>query len=104
MPAHGVDGFIRCGAPFAGKTIGVTLFSWLAVKLKLGKLPSGSGWKHLIGLGMLAGIGFTMSIFVSMLSFSDEMQITEAKFAILCASVISGLAGFLFLKSVKAKP
>lgn len=89
---------------FAGKTIGVTLFSWLAVKLKLGKLPSGSGWKHLIGLGMLAGIGFTMSIFVSMLSFSDEMQITEAKFAILCASVISGLAGFLFLKSVKAKP
>ncbi|HMI00935.1 MAG TPA: Na+/H+ antiporter NhaA [Pedobacter sp.] len=86
---------------FAGKTIGVTLFSWLAVKFKLGSLPSGSGWKHIIGLGMLAGIGFTMSIFISLLSFSDEMNITEAKFAVLCASVISGLIGFVFLKSTK---
>lgn len=85
---------------FAGKTIGVTLFSWIAVKLKLGSLPSRSGWKHLIGLGMLAGIGFTMSIFISLLSFSDELHVTEAKFAILCASVISGLAGFIFLKSI----
>jgi len=88
---------------FAGKTIGVTLFSWLAVKLKLGSLPSQSSWKHIIGLGMLAGIGFTMSIFISLLSFSDEMHITEAKFAILCASVISGLAGFIFLKSIQKK-
>jgi NhaA family Na+:H+ antiporter len=86
---------------FAGKTIGVTLFSWLAVRLKLGSLPSGSGWKHIIGLGMLAGIGFTMSIFISLLSFSNEMDITEAKFAVLCASVISGLIGFMFLKSIK---
>jgi NhaA family Na+:H+ antiporter len=86
---------------FAGKTIGVTLFSWLAVKFKLGSLPSGSGWKHIIGLGMLAGIGFTMSIFISLLSFSNEMNITEAKFAVLCASVISGLIGFMFLKSIK---
>lgn len=86
---------------FAGKTIGVTLFSWLAVKFKLGSLPSGSNWKHIIGLGMLAGIGFTMSIFISLLSFSNEMDITEAKFAILCASVISGLVGFVFLKSIK---
>ena len=88
---------------FAGKTIGVTLFSWLAVKLKLGSLPSGSGWKHIIGLGMLAGIGFTMSIFISLLSFSDEMNVTEAKFAILCASIISGLIGFIYLKSIKMK-
>lgn len=86
---------------FAGKTIGVTLFSWLAVRFKLGSLPSGSGWKHIIGLGMLAGIGFTMSIFISLLSFSNEMDITEAKFAVLCASVISGLIGFMFLKSIK---
>lgn len=88
---------------FLGKTIGVTLFSWLAVKLKLGSLPSGSGWKHIIGLGMLAGIGFTMSIFISLLSFSNELHITEAKFAVLCASVISGVVGFVFLKSIGKK-
>lgn len=88
---------------FVGKTIGVTLFSWVAVKLKLGSLPSRSGWKHIIGLGMLAGIGFTMSIFISLLSFSDELHVTEAKFAILCASVISGLVGFIFLKSIPKK-
>lgn len=88
---------------FVGKTVGVTLFSWLGVKLKLGSLPTRSGWKHIIGLGMLAGIGFTMSIFISLLSFSDELHITEAKFAVLCASVISGLVGFIFLKSIRKK-
>lgn len=88
---------------FAGKTIGVTLFSWIGVRLKLGSLPTRSGWKHIIGLGMLAGIGFTMSIFISLLSFSDELHITEAKFAVLCASVISGLVGFIFLKSIPKK-
>lgn len=88
---------------FVGKTVGVTLFSWLGVKLKLGSLPTRSSWKHIIGLGMLAGIGFTMSIFISLLSFSDELHITEAKFAVLCASVISGLVGFIFLKSIRKK-
>lgn len=87
---------------FAGKTIGVTFFSWLAVKLKWAELPSGAGWKHILGLGMLAGIGFTMSIFISLLSFSDELHISEAKFAILTASIISGLVGFVFLKRIKS--
>lgn len=86
---------------FIGKTIGVTLFSWLAVKTKLAKLPSGANWKHIIGLGMLAGIGFTMSIFISLLSFGNPDHILEAKFAILCASVIAGLSGFVYLKSIK---
>lgn len=88
---------------FFGKTIGITLLSWFAVKIKLAKLPSGANWQHIIGVGMLAGIGFTMSIFISLLSFSDPFHITEAKFAILCASVISGLIGFVYLKSLKAK-
>ncbi|WP_316760983.1 Na+/H+ antiporter NhaA [Pedobacter aquatilis] len=87
---------------FAGKTIGVTFFSWLAVKLKWAELPSGAGWKHILGLGMIAGIGFTMSIFISLLSFSDELHISEAKFAILTASIISGLVGFVFLKRIKS--
>ncbi|TDG36527.1 Na+/H+ antiporter NhaA [Pedobacter changchengzhani] len=87
---------------FAGKTIGVTLFSWLAVKLKFADLPTGAGWKHILGLGMLAGIGFTMSIFISLLSFVDPLHIAEAKFAILTASVFSGIVGFVFLKSLNS--
>ncbi len=88
---------------FVGKIVGVTVFSFVAVKSKLAKLPTGANWKHIIGLGMLAGIGFTMSIFISMLSFNDMLHIKEAKFSILCASVLSGVVGFLFLKSLKAK-
>lgn len=88
---------------FLGKTLGVTLFSWFAVKIKLAKLPSGANWKHIVGVGMLAGIGFTMSIFIALLSFSNVAYILEAKFAILCASVISGLIGFVYLKSVGQK-
>lgn len=88
---------------FVGKTIGVTFFSWFAVKIKLAKLPSGASWKHIMGVGMLAGIGFTMSIFIALLSFSDPFHITEAKFAILCASIIAGVVGFVFLKSIRLK-
>ncbi|NII82094.1 MULTISPECIES: Na+/H+ antiporter NhaA [unclassified Pedobacter] len=86
---------------FVGKTIGVTFFSWLAVKLKWADLPTGAGWKHILGLGMLAGIGFTMSIFIALLSFSEVLHVSEAKFAILTASILSGVVGFVFLKSVK---
>ncbi len=86
---------------FFGKTIGVALCSWIAVKAKWAKLPSGATWKHIIGVGMLAGIGFTMSIFISLLSFTDDNHILEAKFAILCASLLSGLLGFIYLKRLK---
>jgi len=88
---------------FFGKTIGVTLLSWFAVKIKLAKLPSGANWKHIIGVGMLAGIGFTMSIFISLLSFSNPEYIVEAKFAILCTSVLAGVLGFVYLKSIGQK-
>ncbi len=88
---------------FIGKTLGVSLFSYLAVKLKLAKLPSAANWKHIIGVGMLAGIGFTMSIFIAMLSFTDYLYVIEAKFAILCTSVLSGVIGFIFLKNLKRK-
>ena len=88
---------------FLGKTLGISLLSWFAVKIKLAKLPSGANWKHVIGVGMLAGIGFTMSIFISLLSFKEIAHIVEAKFAILFASVLSGVIGFVYLKTLSIK-
>lgn len=86
-----------------GKPIGVTLFSWLSVKLGFSKLPNRANWKHIFGLGLLAGIGFTMSIFIALLSFSNPEYKVEAKFAILVASILSGLAGYLFLNALNNK-
>lgn len=88
---------------FLGKPMGVALFSWLSVKLGFGTLPSEANWKHILGLGLLAGIGFTMSIFVSMLSFNNPEFQTEAKFAILTASIGAGIAGFIFLSLLSKK-
>lgn len=83
-----------------GKPIGVMLFAWLTVKFKIGSLPHQISWKHIAGMGLLAGIGFTMSIFISLLSFGSSVHNTEAKFAILIASVVAGVVGFLYLRSV----
>ena len=84
-----------------GKPLGVTLFSWLSVKFGLANLPVGATWKHIMGMGMLAGIGFTMSIFIALLSLQDPTYQVEAKFAILAASICSGIIGFLFLYKIK---
>ncbi|MEO8794305.1 MAG: Na+/H+ antiporter NhaA [Daejeonella sp.] len=86
-----------------GKPLGITLFSWLSVKMGLSTLPSKANWNHIIGLGMLAGIGFTMSIFIALLSFSDMASKIEAKFAILVASLIAGVLGYIFLNFLNNK-
>jgi NhaA family Na+:H+ antiporter len=86
-----------------GKPLGVTLFSWIAVKSGIASLPSRASWKHIFGLGLLAGIGFTMSIFIALLSFSDPIFNIEAKFSILVASVLAGVSGFVFLLSLNKK-
>jgi len=86
-----------------GKPIGVTLFSWLSVKMGFSSLPSKAGWKHVIGLGLLAGIGFTMSIFIAILSFSDPLFQVEAKFSILVSSLIAGISGYVFLSTLNSK-
>ncbi|GGG57475.1 Na+/H+ antiporter NhaA [Epilithonimonas arachidiradicis] len=84
---------------FAGKVLGINLFSFLAIKLKWGKMPALSAWKEMIGVGFLAGIGFTMSIFVSLLAFPNEIETQNiSKISILFASVISGITGYLILK------
>lgn len=86
-----------------GKPLGIFLFSWLAVKLKAGALPKGVAWNQLFGVGIIAGIGFTISIFMSTLAFAaPEIQIT-AKVAIIIASFIAGLAGFVFLRLLARK-
>jgi NhaA family Na+:H+ antiporter len=86
-----------------GKPVGIALSSWLTVKLKLGALPARAGWKHIIGLGLLGGIGFTMSIFIALLSFNDASLQNASKVAILIASTLSGVAGFLFLRKTNVK-
>ncbi len=82
-----------------GKVLGISLFSFVAIKTKISELPYKSNWMHMIGAGLLAGIGFTMSIFIALLSFKGHPEIQEeAKFAILVASAISGFSGYLVLK------
>lgn len=83
---------------FLGKVIGINLFSYIFIKLKISTLPDKSSWSQMIGVGLLAGIGFTMSIFIALLSFKGFPEIQdEAKFAVLVASVLSGLVGFAVL-------
>jgi len=86
-----------------GKPLGVTFFSWIAVKSGIATLPSRANWKHVFGLGLLAGIGFTMSIFIALLSFDNVVYNIEAKFSILVASVLAGVSGFVFLYTLNKK-
>ncbi|MVZ62718.1 Na+/H+ antiporter NhaA [Sphingobacterium humi] len=88
---------------FLGKTVGIFLTSYLCVKSKLANLPEEASWKHMVGVGMLGGIGFTMSIFISMLSFKDPLFIEEAKFAVLIGSLFSGACGYIYLSSLSKK-
>ena len=81
-----------------GKQLGITLFAWLAVRSGLSELPEGVGWRHIYGAGWLAGIGFTMSLFISDLGFSDGALVDAAKVGILVASLIAGVVGYWILK------
>ncbi|MFV0420080.1 MAG: Na+/H+ antiporter NhaA [Dysgonomonas sp.] len=98
------------GEPFAlgiiiglmvGKPIGITLFSYLSVKTGLCALPRGVNWKGLLGVGMLGGIGFTMSIFITLLAFKGNLHfINESKLMILLASLASGIIGYIWLNCI----
>lgn len=101
------------GEPFAvgillglivGKPIGITLLSFISVKSGLCALPRGVNWKALLGAGMLGGIGFTMSIFITLLAFKGNMHyINESKLMILLASLASGIIGYTWLNYVLKK-
>ncbi|HEX5655430.1 MAG TPA: Na+/H+ antiporter NhaA [Chitinophagaceae bacterium] len=81
-----------------GKPLGILLFSFLAVKLKLARIPEGVNWIHLTGAGLLAGIGFTMSIFITLLAFENPVFIQYSKIAILLSSLLAGCLGYFIIK------
>lgn len=99
---HGLTAPLGLGIFFGlmfGKPIGILVTSWICSRFGIASLPEGSSWMHIIGVGMLAGIGFTMSIFISILSFKNPLFVSEAKLSVLLTSVIAGTAGFLLLKA-----
>lgn len=81
-----------------GKPLGIFIFSFISTKLKVASLPSGTTWKQILGVGAMAGIGFTMSIFIATLAYKPEDLQVISKIAILCASVIAGIFGYVYLK------
>lgn len=87
-----------------GKPVGITLFAWLGSKAKLASLPSGTGWTDLFFISILGGIGFTMSLFITNLAFTDVGVIDKAKLGVLIGSLASGVIGYLFLSILSRKP
>jgi NhaA family Na+:H+ antiporter len=86
-----------------GKVIGVVGFTWLSVKFKITSFPDGMNIRNLFGLGLLAAIGFTMSLFVTQLAFTNEEYITQAKIGIFTASIIGGVLGYMVLNKQAKK-
>lgn len=82
-----------------GKVAGVAGGAWLAVRVGAAKLPRGTSWRHVIGVGLLAGIGFTVALFVTALAFTDPSHTASAKIGIFIASLIAGISGFLWLRA-----
>jgi NhaA family Na+:H+ antiporter len=82
-----------------GKPIGVLVASWIAVRTGVGRLPSGANWRHMAALGVCAGIGFTVALFVTTLSFDDPTLTDSAKIGVLVASLAAGLIGFVALRA-----
>ncbi len=80
-----------------GKPLGITLFSWLAVRIGIAQLPQGVSWVHILGVGFLAGIGFTMALFIAHLAFAGD-ALNLAKLGVLIGSAIAGTIGFAILR------
>jgi NhaA family Na+:H+ antiporter len=88
---------------FIGKQVGVFGACWLAVKLGLARLPHGASWTALYGVSLLCGIGFTISLFIGALAFSDEGSVAAAKLGVIAGSFVSGVAGWLVLSRTGSK-
>ena len=82
-----------------GKLSGITIMAWLGIKLGLAELPSGVNFLQITGISLLAGVGFTMSIFVANLAFMDQsLLLDSAKVGILAGSIIAGILGYIVLR------
>jgi NhaA family Na+:H+ antiporter len=84
---------------FLGKQLGIFFFSWIAIKFGLAEKPEGVSWKIIYAAGILAGVGFTMSLFIANLAFGENELLNISKVGILTGSLISGIIGFFILKS-----
>jgi Na+:H+ antiporter, NhaA family len=84
-----------------GKPLGIAIFSWIGVRFGWGRLPASTGWRHIIGLGLLGGIGFTVALFIAGLAFTDPIVTDEAKIGIFAGSLVAGLAGFFLLRGIR---
>ena len=80
-----------------GKPLGIFMFTWLAVQLKLCDKPVGASWAQIFGVGMIAGIGFTISLLITSLAFEEQALVDEAKLGVLAGSTVAGIAGLVFL-------
>jgi len=87
-----------------GKPAGILIFSWVAVRSGLATLPASVGFVHLLGAGLIAGIGFTVSLFIAGLAFTDPGLIDEGKIGILAASALAGIVGFAYLWLAPGEP
>ena len=86
-----------------GKVLGIFTFTWLSVKLGISALPSNIKWIHVLGIGFIGGMGFTMSLFISNLAYMDQLLINQAKAGILMGSLIAAIVGYFFLKRTLSK-
>ena len=85
-----------------GKTVGISLFTWIAVRLKLGRLPQNTTWRQMVGIAAVAGIGFTVALFIAALAFTSPEVADEAKVGIFAGSILAGILGSAIL--LKAAP
>jgi Na+:H+ antiporter, NhaA family len=81
-----------------GKPLGIMIFALIAVKMGIARLPQAVNWRSLLGYACLAGIGFTMSLFIAMLAFDDAALVDAAKRGIVAGSLLAGIAGAVLLR------
>lgn len=89
---------------FIGKQVGIYAFTWAAIRAGLASIPQGVSWAQIYGASLLAGIGFTMSLFIGILAFSDPAQAAGVRIGVLAGSLLSAVAGYIFLRATSPAP